>query len=110
LAPNNISTRNKVVIDICPAKAHPQSPSDNNITNNTVNTTGFPYALSLTTPSPRTYAAMAVAKTELPARPTQASSLNSVFPLTPPEGPADDPTAEQKNKMSRATLSTQGLR
>jgi hypothetical protein len=109
LAPNNISTRNKVANDICPAKAHPQSPSDNNTTNNTGNTTGFPYALSLTTPPPRTYAAMASAKTELPARPTQASNLNSVFPLTPPEGPADDPTAEQKNKFSRATLRTQYL-
>jgi hypothetical protein len=109
LAPNNISTRNKVANDICLAKAHPQSPSDSNTTNNTGNTTGFPYALSLTTPPPRTYATMAAEKTELPARPTQASNLNSVFPPTPPEGPADDPTAEQKNKFSRATLRTQYL-
>jgi hypothetical protein len=103
LASNSISTRNKAANDICPAKAHPQSLPDSNTTNNTSNTTGFPNALSLT-PPPRTPAVMAAAKTKFPSRPTKASNLNSVLSLTPPEGPEDDLTAEQVNKMTRATL------
>jgi hypothetical protein len=109
LAPNIISTKNKAANDTCPAKAHPQPPFDSNTTNNTGNTTGFPNALPLTTPPPRTYAAMASAKPKFPARSTKASNLNIVFSLIPPEGPADDLTAEQKNKMTRATLRIQHL-
>jgi hypothetical protein len=62
----------------------------------------------MTTPPPRTSAAMAAAK-KFPARPTKASNLNSVFSLTPPEGPADDLTAEQKKQMDGSTLCIQYL-
>jgi hypothetical protein len=70
---------------------------------------GFPHDLPLTTSPPRTYAAMTTAKLNCPACPTKANNLNSVFSPIPPEGPADDLTAEQKNKMTRSTLRTQHL-
>jgi WD40 repeat protein len=52
---------------------------------------------------------MAAAKPKFPARSTKAGNLNSVFSLTPPEGPGDDLTSEQKNKMIRATERIQHL-